>query len=161
MWGLHSYMPITFHRAKSSQQFWSCFSHMGLIFKGYLDLLETFFILLSWCMTFLLPPRGTMGCCSTKLSRRTANSSLYLQSQSICITAEWLHCCIVPRLLVPLLPNIRFDKNTSQAPLAPWKRFKCPFFQACSYSWKSVRSKHSIITSDLPKSQWLALRGSS
>jgi len=42
---------------------------VGLIFKGYLDLLEPFFILLIWCTTFHLPPCGTAGLCATELNK--------------------------------------------------------------------------------------------
>lgn len=155
MWGLHSYMPIKLNGAKSNQQFWSCFSRVGLIFKGYWDLLlETFFILLiplhnipsatSWNHGLVLhkTEQQERERCRPHRTRSHGASASWLSSftaTSLCSCWRFSHFALG---LTKMFPK--------------WKRFKSSFY--LSHFSKSMRSKLSIITSDLPKPQCLALR---
>lgn len=111
-------MPIKLNRAKSNQQFCSRVSRVGLIFKGYWDLLlETFFILLIPLHNVPSATSWNHGLALYKTQqqeRKRCRHQRNLQPRSIRILAEQLHSYIALQLLAVLSLHIWFDKNVSQ-----------------------------------------------
>lgn len=148
-------MPIKLNRAKSNQQFCSRVSRVGLIFKGYWDsLLETFFILLIPLHHLPSATSWNHGLALYKTQQQERNRCRHQRTCSHGASASRLSS-FAATLLCGCWRFSHFTFGLTKM-FPKWKGFQVSFY--LSHSSKSMRSKHSVITSDVPKLQCLALR---